>query len=129
MTRPDDDPRDPRSILPLAGGGQGGGPPAHGRGGGLSPEQRAVARLLRDRGIGRHALFLTQREGAALPDGLESLSGFVLDASSRVHGFWLTWDEAAQALTLAPFYLVENAAHAFADDAEYHAARRALGLP
>jgi hypothetical protein len=98
-------------------------------GGGPSPERRAVARLLRDRGIGRHALFLTQREGIMLPGGLESLSGFVLDDAGRVHGFWLAWDEAAQSLVLAPFYLVEDARDAFADDAEYHAARRALRLP
>ena len=93
-----------------------------------TPEQRAVARLLRERGIGRHALFLTQREGTVLPGGLESLSGFVLDEAGRVYGFWLAWDQDAQALTLAPFSLVENAAAAFADDVEYHAARRALGL-
>jgi hypothetical protein len=84
--------------------------------------------LLRARGIGPHALFLTQREGTVLPGGLESLSGFVLDGAGRVHGFWLAWDETTQALTLAPFHLVEDAAHAFADDDEYHAARRELGL-
>jgi hypothetical protein len=32
-------------------------------------------------------------------------------------------------LTLAPFYAVEDAEAVFADDAEYQAARRALGLP
>jgi hypothetical protein len=119
MTRPDDDARDPHPVRPLRERGQGEDP---------SPERRAVARLLRDRGIDRHALFLTQREATVLPDGLESLSGFVLDDAGRVHGFWLTWDEAAQSPVLAPFYLVEDAANAFADDAEYHAARRALRL-
>jgi hypothetical protein len=95
---------------------------------GPSNERRAIAGLLRERGIGRHALFLTQREGIALPDGLEAVSGFVLEASGRVHGFWLAWDEQRQAPTLAPFYPVEDAASAFADDAEYQAARRALQL-
>jgi hypothetical protein len=93
-----------------------------------SAERRAITRLLRERGIGRHALFLTQREGTVLPNGLEALSGFVLEPSGRVYGFWLAWDEHRQAATLAPFYPVEDAAPAFAEDAEYQAARRSLGL-
>ena len=92
-----------------------------------SAERRAITRLLRQRGIGRHALFLTQREGSVLPNGLEALSGFVLEPSGRVHGLWLAWDEARQAPTLAPFYLVEDAASTFAEDAEYQAARRSRG--
>jgi hypothetical protein len=93
-----------------------------------TPEARAIAALLRERGVGRHALFLTSREGTPLPDGLESVSGFALDVHGRVHAFWLTWDAEADALTLAPFYAVEQPAEAFADDEEYHAARRVLGL-
>ena len=91
-------------------------------------EHRAIARLLRERGIGRHALFLTQREGTTLPGGLEAVSGFVLDHLGGVHGFWLAWDDDRRALTLAPFYPVEDAEATFMDDAEYQAARRALGL-
>ena len=94
----------------------------------MTPERRAIARLLRERGIGRHALFLTQREGTTLPDGLEAVSGFVLDERGRVHGFWLAWDEGRRAPTLAPFYPVEEVEAAFAEDAEYQAARRALDL-
>ena len=96
---------------------------------GSTPERRAIARLLRERGIGRHALFLTQREGRTLPGGIEAVSGFVLDRHGRVHGFWLAWDDDRQALTLSPFYPVEDAEAAFAEDREYQAARRALGLP
>jgi hypothetical protein len=95
---------------------------------GQSPERRVIARLLHERGIGRHALFLTQREGRVLPGGLEAVSGFVLDGHGRAHGFWLAWDDARHALTLAPFYAVEDPEAAFAEDAEYQAARRALGL-
>ena len=95
----------------------------------ITPERRAIARLLRERGIERHALFLTQREGTMLPGGLEAVSGFVLDEGGNVHGFWLAWDEARQTLTLAPFYPVEDADATFADDAEYRAARRVLDLP
>ena len=94
----------------------------------ITPERRAIARSLRERGIGRHALFLTQREGTTLPGGLEAVSGFVLDQHGRVHGFWLAWDDGHQTLTLAPFYPVEDAEATFMDDAEYQAARRALGL-
>lgn len=92
-----------------------------------SAERQAIARLLRQHGIGRHALFLTQREGTALPGGLEAVSGFVLDGHGRVFGFWLGWDAVRRTLTLDPFYSVEDVA-AFAEDAEYQAARRALGL-
>jgi hypothetical protein len=95
----------------------------------VTAERRAIDRLLRDRGIGRHALFLTQREGTTLPGGLEAVSGFVLDADGRVHGFWLAWNDAGKTLTLEPFYCIEDAASAFADDGEYQAARRTLGLP
>jgi hypothetical protein len=105
--------------VPVPGGG----------GGGESREGRAIGRLLRERGIRRHALFLTQQEGTMLPSGLEAVSGFVLEPSGRVHGFWLAWDEIRQTETLAPFYRVEDAESAFAEDAEYLAARRALGLP
>jgi hypothetical protein len=94
----------------------------------VTPESRAISRLLRERGIGRHALFLTQREGTALPGGLEAVSGFALDERGRVYGFWLGWDEGRRALTLLPFYPVDDAASAFTDDAEYQAARRELEL-
>jgi hypothetical protein len=94
----------------------------------VTAERHAITRLLRERGIGRHALFLTQREGTTLPGGLEAVSGFVLDERGRVHGFWLAWDDGRQALMLTPFYPVEEAEDAFAEDAEYQAARRTLGL-
>jgi hypothetical protein len=93
-----------------------------------TPEARAIASLLRARGIRKHALFLTAREGTLLPNGLESVSGFALDASGRVHAFWLDWDAEAGATILAPCYAVERPEDAFAEDAEYHAARRSLGL-
>jgi hypothetical protein len=64
-----------------------------------------------------------------LPGGLETVSGFVLDDRERVHRFWLGWDERKQTLVLAPFEAVEDAARVFAEDAEYRAARRTLGLP
>ena len=93
-----------------------------------SRQRRLIERLLAERGIGRHALFLVQREGLTLPDGLEAVSGFVLDDAGGAHGFWLAWDEHRRTHTLAPFYRVDDPERAFARDREYHAARRALGL-
>jgi hypothetical protein len=94
-----------------------------------SRERQAIDRLLAERGVGRHALFLTQHEGLTLPGGLEAVSGFVLDRHGRVHGFWLAWDHEGQRLTLAPFYPVAEPDKEFGKDVEYRAARRALGLP
>lgn len=91
-------------------------------------ERTVVERLLAARGIRRCALFLTQREGLDLPGGLEAISGFVLDASGAVHGFWLGWDPARRDYVLAPFYPVDAPATQFAADAEYRQARRILGL-
>lgn len=95
---------------------------------GPSRERKALGRLLAERGIVRHALFLTQREGIELPGGLEAVSGFVLDGRGQVHGFWLAWDDERGDHTLEPFYAVAGADGTFADDGEYQAARRALGL-
>lgn len=93
-----------------------------------TPEARAIASLLRARGIRKHALFLTSREGTRLPNGLENVSGFALDTGGRVHAFWLAWDAEIEAPILAPYYAVEHPDEAFAEDTEYHAARRTLGL-
>jgi hypothetical protein len=92
-------------------------------------ERRVIGRLLAARGIGRHTLFLTQREGLDLPTDLEAVSGFALDDRGKVHGFWLAWDPDQDAPTLAPFYPVANPEDAFADVAEYRQAKRRLGLP
>ena len=91
-------------------------------------ERELVERLLAARGIRRCALFLTQREGLDLPGGLEAISGFALDPEGAVFGFWLSWDPVRRAHTLAPFYPVDDPDEAFAQDAEYREARRALGL-
>jgi len=91
-------------------------------------ERTLVERLLAARGIRRYALFLTQREGLDLPDGLEAISGFALDPTGAVHGFWLSWDSRRHTHTLAPFYAVDDPDEAFANDAEYRAARVNLGL-
>lgn len=91
-------------------------------------ERELVERLLAARGIRRHALFLTQREGLDLPGGLEAISGFALDVQGAVYGFWLSWDPARRAYALAPFYAVDDPDEAFAQDAEYRQARRVLGL-
>ncbi len=62
------------------------------------------------------------------PGGLEAISGFALEAGGAVYGFWLSWDPVRRAYALAPFYPVDDPDEAFAQDAEYRRARRALGL-
>ena len=91
-------------------------------------ERQLVERLLAARGIRRCALFLTQREGLDLPGGLEAISGYALGADGAVYGFWLSWDPVRRDYALAPFYAVDDPDEAFAQDAEYDQARRALGL-
>jgi hypothetical protein len=86
-----------------------------------------VDRLLRRRGVGRHAYFLVQQEGTELPGGVEAVSGFVLDAHGRVHGFWLGWDPRRRRHALDPWYPVPDPS-TFQDDPEYRRARAALGL-
>jgi hypothetical protein len=95
---------------------------------GRSRERRLIDRLLRERGIARHALFLVQREGIQLPNGVEAVSGFVLDDRGDVHGFWLAWDGERDDYTLSPLYPVEDPARIFAKDEEYRAARGKLRL-
>ncbi len=86
-----------------------------------------VRRLLAERGISRFALFLVQQEGKALPGGLEAISGFVLTSGGKVYGFWLDWDDCQGRYVLDPWYQVKQVSE-FADDPEYHRARRELGL-
>ncbi|MCC7372300.1 MAG: hypothetical protein IT306_28050 [Chloroflexi bacterium] len=98
------------------------------RGRARSPERQAIHRLLAEHGIRRYALFLMQQEGRLLPNGLETVSGFVLEGTAAVHSFWLSWDAARDAPTLAPFAPISEPETVFADDREYLAARRTLGL-
>jgi hypothetical protein len=86
---------------------------------------RTIRDLLRERGIIRFALFLTQQEGKQLPGGIESLSGFVLAGTGEVYGFWLDWDQETARYVLHPWYRVEDISP-FADDPEYQRARREL---
>ncbi len=89
---------------------------------------RSVLRqLLAEKGIDRFALFLVQQEGKELPGGIEAMSGFVLTSAGEIFGFWLDWDPVARRYVLDPWYQVSEVA-AFQCDAEYHRARRELGL-
>lgn len=91
-----------------------------------TPAGEVIGRLLAERGIHRHATFLTQGEGKQLPGAIESLSGFVLTGDGEVHGFWLDWDEEAGRYVLDPWYRVEDVSQ-FADDPEYRRALERLG--
>lgn len=115
------------------------------------PLAPVLARLLAERGLaaGDWWPFLVQGEGKRLPgpEGLEEHSGFVLDRSGAVHGWWLGWEHPGGDGTPAPgggeadrtsdagryvlerWWQVREPERAFARDAEYRAARRRLGLP
>ncbi|MFN8523257.1 MAG: hypothetical protein U0821_09160 [Chloroflexota bacterium] len=92
----------------------------------MTSEARAIHELLSRRGVGRRELFLTQREGKSLPGGLESVSGFCLEAGGHVYGFWLTWNDGAGRLDLAPFYRVDQPERRFGEEPELARARARL---
>jgi hypothetical protein len=92
-----------------------------------SAERREIERLVKAKGHARFELFLTQREGIDLPNGMEAVSGFVLVADGRVFGFWLGWDAPDNVPALEPWYAVKDPAAKFADVTEYQRARRLLG--
>ncbi len=96
-------------------------------GGSRSDASDLLRRLLEERGIHRFATFLTQQEGKPLPGGIEAISGFVLTDRGEVYGFWLDWDARQESFVLDPWYRVEDPSQ-FADDPEYHRAKRELGL-
>jgi len=91
-----------------------------------SPTGQLIHSLLAELGITEYRLFLLQEEGSLLPDGNEAVSGFVLDISHRVYGFWLAFDEATDRYVLQPFYEVTNPEKEFRADAEYRRARASL---
>jgi len=93
-----------------------------------SSEQRDILeRLVRERGLERFAFFLLTGEGIPLPDGLEELSGYVLDARGRVFSFWLSWDEAHGRPTLSEWEEETPEPH-WHENAEYRRARKIVGL-
>jgi hypothetical protein len=90
-------------------------------------EPDALDVLLRARGLRQYGVFLTSGEGKLLPDGSESESGYVVDASGAVYFYWLDWDPASSAPVLKVWERVESKAE-WATQHEYHLARQRAGL-
>jgi hypothetical protein len=51
-----------------------------------------LRRLVETKGLKRYAFFFMTEEGRRLPNGLEDVSGYVVDATGRVFSFWTGWD-------------------------------------
>lgn len=91
-----------------------------------------LGRLLAERGLATAVPFGTQQEGLRLPGvaggpAIEAVSGFVLAPDGAVYRFWLDWDCCAGRHVLHPFERLATLG-VLADDPEYRAARRRLGL-
>jgi hypothetical protein len=52
----------------------------------------AAHALIAERGLGRFATFLEVDEGEMFPNGMESMSGYVVAEDGREFFFWLDWD-------------------------------------
>jgi hypothetical protein len=84
--------------------------------------------LLSERVPGRFAVFFETGEGDFMPDGVEEMTGYVMDATGAVFWFELGWDGSRGAPVLTAFE------RATADPSwdglnEYREARESLGLP
>jgi hypothetical protein len=89
-------------------------------------------RLLAERGLATAVRFGTQQEGLRLPGvaggpPIEAVSGFALAPDGTVYRFWLDWDSRAGRHVLDPFERLSSLG-VLADDPEYRAARRQVGL-
>lgn len=87
-----------------------------------------ISHLLDAHGVDRLAcaLFLVQSEGVTLPGGVEAASGYVLGRDGRVHRWWLSWSETANAYQLSPWAEVTDPVDAFGGDAEFRDAWSAV---
>jgi hypothetical protein len=52
----------------------------------------ATHALIAERDLGRFATFLEVAEGEMFPNGMESMSGYVVVEDGREFFFWLDWD-------------------------------------
>jgi hypothetical protein len=87
----------------------------------VRPDVQVIEHLVRARGVGPHACFFVSGEGELLPDGMEALSGFVLDRLGRVYAFCTGWDQEHDAAAFTLWELVEPDP-AWLEDSEYQRA-------
>ena len=90
-------------------------------------QRTTLDRLLAEKELGRCATFFETGEGTPLPDGLEKMTGYVIDATGRVHWFVLDWDPTRRTVALTDFKAVEIKP-SWGDVAEYRHAREMVGL-
>ncbi len=84
--------------------------------------------LIRAKGLKRWAYFFTTGEGTFFPDGSEECSGNVVDEQGRVFFFWTAWD-AERGIPKLRIWEREDPEPRWAESAEYHRARAAVGQP
>ena len=90
-------------------------------------EQELLGSLLREKQIERYGLFGVSGEGQELANGIESASGYVVDATGLVHSFWLDYDRKREQFYFRRWREVKPSSD-WADDAEYQRARKSAGL-
>lgn len=86
-----------------------------------------IERLVRERGLGRFALFFVTGEGEYLPNGDEEQSGYVIDDQGQAYAFWTGWDDAQRAVVFSEWEPVDVEVE-WAGLAEFERARVAAGL-
>jgi hypothetical protein len=90
-------------------------------------QRTTLERLLSEKNLGRHATFFETGEGVYLPDGLEKMTGYVIDAQGDAHWFVLDWDTERQVAALTTFRRADISTH-WPSQAEYRRAREMVGL-
>ena len=100
----------------------------------ITPEIRSDAehmehldRLIAERGITRHGIYLLTSENRFTPDGFEEMSGFVVSHNEQVFFFWTGWDASTGTSTFKIWRTAEPQPD-WQNSQEYQAARKAAGL-
>jgi hypothetical protein len=84
-------------------------------------------RLIAERGIERHGLYLRTSENRFGPDGFEEMSGFVVSPDEHVYFFWTGWD-ANRGTSTFKIWRKAEPQQDWQRSQEYQAARKAAGL-
>jgi hypothetical protein len=91
-------------------------------------EEMALRALLAERVRAPYGLFFLAGEGRCMPNGMEELSGYAIDASARVFSFWVKWDQQSGAPCLARWRQTPIEGR-WRRSPQYHHARAEAGLP
>lgn len=94
---------------------------------GATPAALMLEQLVEAQSLGRHAFFFVTGEDDTLPNGIEEMSGHVVDDHGRVFCFWTGWDHETDRPTFSTWEQVEPEPH-WSESAEYRRACEAVGL-